>query len=125
MLPLQQNELLEILVALADSNDAEIAGAAKATLKSETEEDLLIAASAHDTSTRVLDYLATQTGATSKLYEATILNAKAPDAALAKLAAAAPHGPLLEFTALKQQRLVRAPDINEAILANPARTGEA
>jgi len=125
MLPLQQNELLEILVALADSNDAEIAAAAKETLASETEEDLLIAASAEDTPPTVLAYLATQPDATLKLYEATILNPNTPDAALAKLASETAHGPLLELIAINQQRLVRAPEIIDAILVNPARTGEA
>jgi regulator of extracellular matrix RemA (YlzA/DUF370 family) len=125
LLPLQQNELLEILVALAGSNDAEIAAAAKETLKTETEEDLSIAASAEDTPPSVLAYLATQPDATLKLYEATILNPKTPDEALAKLAAATPHGPLLELIAINQQRLVRAPELIEAILSNPARTGEA
>jgi hypothetical protein len=125
MLPLQQHELLEILVALAESNEGEIAAAAKETLNSESEEDLLIAASAEDTAASVLAYLATQSHATIKLHEATVLNAKTPDAALAKLAAATSHGPLLELIAINQQRLVRAPEIIEAILANPARTGEA
>ena len=60
MLPLQQHELLEILVALADSNDAEIANAAKETLKAETPEDLQNAATAEDTPPSVLGYLATQ-----------------------------------------------------------------
>lgn len=125
MLPLQQNELLEILVALAESSDAEIAAAAKETLKSETPEDLLIAASAEDTPPSVLAYLATQPDAMLQLYEATILNANTPDAALAKLAAETAHGPLLELITINQQRLVRAPEIIEAILANPARTGDA
>ncbi|HJT68197.1 MAG TPA: hypothetical protein VJ749_17200 [Pyrinomonadaceae bacterium] len=125
MLPLQQNELLEILVALADSNDAEIASAAKETLKSETQEDLLIAASAEDTPPSVLAYLATQPDATLQLYEAAILNANTPDTALAILAAGTAHGPLLELIAINQQRLVRAPEIIEAILSNPVRTGEA
>src|SRR5687768_1228954 len=125
MLPLQQNELLEILVALADNNDAEIAAAAKETLKSESPEDLLIAASAEDTPPSVLAYFATQPDSTLKIYEATILNANTSDDALAKLAAATPHGSLLELIAINQQRLVRAPQLIEAILANPARTGEA
>jgi hypothetical protein len=125
MLPLQQHELLEILVALADGNDAEIAAVAKETLKAETPEDLLIAAAAEDTPPSVLAYLATQRDATVKLHEATILNPKTPDEALAKLAAATPHGPLLELIAVNQQRLVRAPEIIEAILSNAARTGEA
>jgi len=125
MLPLQQHELLEILVALADSNDAEIAKAAKETLKAETPEDLQNAATAEDTPPSVLAYLATQPDYTPKLYEAVILNAKTPDDALAKLAASTPHGSLLELISINQQRLVRAPELIEAILANPARTGDA
>jgi hypothetical protein len=125
MLPLQQHELLEILVALADSNDTEIATAAKETLQSETPEDLLIAAGAEDTPPTVLAYLATQPDYTPKIYEAVILNAKTPDDALAKLAAATAHGSLLELISINQQRLVRAPELIEAILANPASSGEA
>ena len=125
MLPLQQHELLEILVALAASNDADIAAAANETLNSETQEDLLIAAAAEDTAPSVLAYLATQPKATLKLYEATVLNPNTPDEALAKLATSTSHGPLLELIAVNQQRLVRAPEIIDAILANAARTGEA
>jgi hypothetical protein len=125
MLPLQQHELLEILVALAEGNDTELASAAKETLKGEAPEDLLVAATADDTPPSVLAYLATQPDATLKLYEAAILNPKTPDHALAKLAAATAHGSLIELIAVNQQRLVRAPELIEAILANPARTGEA
>ena len=125
MLPLQQHELLEILVALAGSNDAEIASAAKETLKSETADDLLIAATAEETPPSVLAHLATQPDYTLKIYEAVVLNAKTPDEALAKLAASTAHGSLLELISINQQRLVRAPELIEAILANPARSGEA
>ena len=125
MLPLQQHELLEILVAFAGGNDAELSSAAKETLKSETPEDLLVAATADDTPPSVLAYLATQPDATLNIYEAAILNPQTPDDALAKLAAATAHGSLLELIAINQQRLVRAPELIEAILANPARTGEA
>lgn len=125
MLPLQQNELLEILVALAQSNDAELSAAAQETLKSESQEDLVIAASADDTPASVLAYLASQPKATLKLYEAAVLNSKTPDEALTKLAASTSHGSLLELIAINQQRLVRAPELIEAILANPARTAEA
>jgi hypothetical protein len=125
MLPLQQNELLEILVALAESNDAELSAAAQETLNSETDEDLLIAAAAADTAPSVLAYLAGRPKATLKLYEAAVLNAETPDEALTRLAASTSHGSLLELIAINQQRLVRAPELIEAILANPARTGEA
>ena len=125
MLPLQQNELLEILVALAGGDEAELAIAAKETLKLETSEDLLVAATAEDTPPSVLAYLATQLDATPKIYEAVILNANTPDEALTKLAASTAHGPLLDLIAINQQRLVRAPELIEAILANSARTAEA
>lgn len=125
MLPLQQSDLLEVLVALTSSDDPQIASAASETLKSETPEDLLIAASAPDTAPNVLAYLATQVDSKPDIYEATILNARTPDQALAKLAAATSHSSLLELITINQQRLVRCPEIIDAILQNPACSGDA
>jgi regulator of extracellular matrix RemA (YlzA/DUF370 family) len=125
MLPLQQSDQLEVLVALTNSDDAQIASAANETLKAETPEDLLVAATAPDTAPNVLEYLATQLDGTQEVYEATILNTRTPDQALAKLAATTPHSSLLELITINQQRLVRCPEIIEAILGNPACTGEA
>src|SRR6185436_3361576 len=62
---------------------------------------------------------------TVQLYEATILNTRTPDHALAKLAATTPHSSLLELITINQQRLVRSPEIIEALLSNPACGGEA
>ena len=125
LLPLPQNDLLEVLVALTTSDDAQIAAAATETLKAESAEDLLIAASDDETAPDVLAYLATQTDGTTKLYEATILNTHTPDHALAKLAATTPHAALLELITINQQRLVRSPEIIDAILSNPACGGDA
>jgi len=125
MLPLQQSDLLEVLVALTASDDAQISSAAAETLKSESPEDLLLAAKAEDTAPNVLAYLATQPDGTSEVYEATILNARTPDQALAKLAATTSHSSLLELITINQQRLVRCPEIIDAILQNPACGGEA
>jgi regulator of extracellular matrix RemA (YlzA/DUF370 family) len=125
MLPLPQNDLLEVLVALASSEDAQIAIAATETLKGETSEDLLIAASGQDTAPAVLAYLAIQPDTKPEVYEATILNLRTPDQALAKLAATTSHGSLLELITINQQRLVRCPEIIDAILANPACGAEA
>ncbi|HEU4931023.1 MAG TPA: hypothetical protein VFT48_03040 [Pyrinomonadaceae bacterium] len=125
MLPLPQNDLLEVLVALTNSDDAPIAAAATETLKGESPEDLLIAASGQDTAPAVLAYLAMQPDAKPEVYEATILNTRTPDGALAKLAATTSHNSLLELLTINQQRLVRCPEIIEAILANPACGGEA
>lgn len=125
MLPLQQSDLLEVLVALSSNNDSQIAAAASETLKAEEPEDLLIAAKAEDTAPNVLAYLATQPGAKPEIYEAIILNIRTPDQALAKLAAATIHSSLLELLTINQQRLVRCPEIIDAILQNPACGGEA
>ena len=125
MLPLPQNDLLEVLVALTTGDDAQIAAAAAETLKAESSEDLLMAASGQDTAPSVLSYLATQPHAKPEVYEATILNTNTPDQALAKLAAITPHNSLLELITINQQRLVRCPEIIDAILANPACSGEA
>jgi len=125
MLPLPQNDLLEVLVALTASEDAQIASAATETLKAENAEDLLVAATGQDTAPNVLAYLATQADGKQEIYEATILNTHTPDQALAKLAATTSHSSLLELLTINQQRLVRCPEIIEAILGNPARSSEA
>jgi len=125
LLPLPQNDLLEVLVALTTSDDAQIAAAATETLSAETAEDLLSAASDDETAPNVLAYLATRSDGTPQLYEATILNTRTPDHALAKLAATTTHASLLELITVNQQRLVRSPEIIDAILSNPACGGEA
>ena len=125
MLPLPQTDLLEVLVALTASDDAQIATAATETLKNESAEDLLIAASGEDTSPNVLAYLATVTDGKQEVYEATILNTRTPDQALARLATTTTSSSLLELITINQQRLVRSPEIIDAILSNPARSSEA
>lgn len=125
LLPLPQNDLLEVLVALTTSDDTQISAAATETLKAESSEDLLSAASDQETAPNVLAYLATRTDGTPQLYEATILNTRTPDHALAKLAAATPHNSLLDLITINQQRLVRSPEIIDAILSNPVCSGDA
>jgi len=125
MLPLPQNDLLEVLVALTQSDDAEIANAAAETLNAEANDDLLIVAKADDTPPTVLAYLATRPESSHELYEAAVLNTHTPDHALADLAAATTEESLLELIAINQQRLVRFPALIEAILNNPARSSEA
>ena len=125
MLPLPQNDLLEVLVALAASHDSEIAEAATQTLQDEKSDDLLMAAKADETAPTVLAYLATHRAPKREVHEALILNSKTPDQALATLASTTPDGSLLELIALNQQRLVRFPEIIESILGNAARTSEA
>ncbi|MGH9972044.1 MAG: hypothetical protein ACREBG_30225 [Pyrinomonadaceae bacterium] len=124
LLPLPQADLLEVLVALEQSDDEEIAAAAASTLESQETQDLLTAAKSSETSVAVLGFLGTMK-TTREIYEAVIQNSNSPDSAIAKLAGAAADGSLIELIALNQQRLVRTPAIIDAILENPARTGEA
>lgn len=114
-----------MLVALRQSEDVEIAAAAKATLESQDTGDLLAAAKSDQTSVAALDYLATLSKDTHQIHEALILNKKTSDPTVAGLAAITSEGPLLELIAINQQRLVRFPEIIDAILANPARSAEA
>ena len=125
LLPLPQNDLLELLVALVDSEDSEIASAANETLAAEDSANFLMAAKADDTAPSVLSYLATQLAEDREIHEALILNNKTPDQALALVAAKTGDGSLLELLAVNQQRLVRSPEIIEAILSNTSRTSEA
>jgi hypothetical protein len=125
LLPLPQNDLLEVLVALSGSDDSEISAAAVETLDAETNDDLVVVARSEETAPTVLSYLATRTGGTRELFEAAILNARTPDEALTKLASSTSDGSLIELIAINQQRLVRSPDLIEAILANPSISSEA
>lgn len=124
LLPLPQEDLLEVLVALRHSDDGETAEAAASTLKSQGDRDLLNAAKAAETSAAVLGYLGELTSS-REVSEALILNTSTPDEAVVQLATSAKDGSLLELIALNQQRLVRTPAIIDAILANAARTAEA
>lgn len=125
LLPLTQSDLLEVLVALRQSADAEIAAAASATLDEQDSQDLLAAARSDGTPVPVLDYLATLSSAAPKTHEALILNNKTSDQTIAGLAASTSDVSLLDLIATNQQRLVRFPKIIDAILSNPDRSPEA
>jgi hypothetical protein len=125
MLPLAAEDLLEVLVCLRDDGEAEIAQAAAATLAEQPPQLLLGAASSEATSPRVLSHLAALPEVGRAVQEALASNARTPDEAIVALAAGAGDGALLELITVNQQRLIRAPAIIDALLANPARTFEA
>jgi hypothetical protein len=124
-LPLPQADLLEVLVVLQDVEDSEIAEAARETLASQAQDDLLAAAKSSETSPGVLDYLAGVSKDNREINEAIVLNSRTPDEAIAGLASKTSDSSLLDLIATNQQRLVRFPKIIEAILANSDRSGEA
>jgi hypothetical protein len=125
MLPLAAEDLLEALVYLRGDGEAEIAQAAEATLDEQPKEIFLSAASADAASPRVLSYLAARADCAREVQEAVASNARTPDEAIVALATSTADGALLELLTVNQQRLIRAPAIIEAVLANPARTHEA
>src|SRR5438270_6129677 len=125
LLPLPQADLLEVLVHLSADNDPEIARVAQATLESQQPNDVLSVAKSESAAPAVLGYLASRPNANHDIHEAVVGNGNTPDEAIALLARAASDGSLLELLTLNQQRLIRAPEIIDAILLNPARTPEA
>jgi hypothetical protein len=125
LLPLPQADLLEALVHLSADNDPAVAKAAQATLQEQQPADLMNVAKSDETAPIVLGYLASLSHADSGIHEAVAGNKNTPDQAMALLARISNDGSLLESITLNQQRLIRAPEIIDAILLNPARTAEA
>jgi hypothetical protein len=100
LLPLPQNDLLEVLVFLSQSNDTEIATAARETLAEQNNDELLVLARIETTSPRVLGYLTSRANNTRELHEAVIQNRSTPDEALSQFARSASDPSLVELIAL-------------------------
>ena len=125
LLPVPQDVLLELLVALRADADEGVARAAEETLSGQDAATLLGVAAAQETAPAVLSYLAGRPGLAREVQESLALNVSTPDEAFAALARHTGEGAVLELVSLNQQRLIRAPAIIDAVLANPARTSEA
>ncbi|HEX3559811.1 MAG TPA: hypothetical protein VHU19_11445 [Pyrinomonadaceae bacterium] len=125
LLPLAQDEMIEMLVALRSDADEGIASAADETLASQERGALAAVASAPQTAPAVLSYLASRPGLARETQESLALNPQTPDDALAALAHSTTEGAVLDTISANQQRLIRAPSIIDAVLANPARTPDA
>jgi hypothetical protein len=125
LLPLAQDELVEMLVALRSDSDEAVARAADETLVAQGSPALSGVASSTETSPPVLAYLASRTDLSREVQEAVALNPQTPDEAVAALARSTPEGAVLDLISVNQQRLIRAPSIIDALLANPARTADA
>src|SRR5215210_4686246 len=83
LLPLPQADLVEALVALAASDDAEVASAARSTLESQDAGEMLEIAKTSETAPAVLGYLAAQQKSGREIQEAVTLNHSTPDEAIA------------------------------------------
>ncbi|MET0645599.1 MAG: hypothetical protein ABW208_03200 [Pyrinomonadaceae bacterium] len=125
LLPVPQDVLLELLVALRADSDEAVSRAAEETLSGQDAVTLLGVAAAQETAPAVLSYLASRPGLAREVQESLALNSSTPDEAFAALARTTQEGAVLELVSLNQQRLIRAPAIIDAVLANPARTSDA
>ncbi len=125
MLPLPQTDLLEILAALADDSDPELAEHARRTLVSQDKNELQITLKSDEIAPSVLAYFAGQSDQPKQIHEAILSNPKTPTAAIIKFARETSDGELLEVVSFNQQMLIAAPQIIDAIIANPYRTAEA
>lgn len=125
VLPLPHSDLLEVLVAFAKSEDAELAENARQTLSAQDSAALEGAMRTAEVASSVLDYFAQKPGMQVGVYEAIITNEKTSPDTFIRFARTSTSGEMLERLALNQQLLIRTPALIEAIIANPNRTSEA
>lgn len=125
ILPLPQNDLLEVLVALAKTDDAELAQNAQSTLAAQDPLELQNVVKSASVAPQVLNYYAESEDLPKEIYEAILNNQNTPPLTVAKFARLTKNGELLEYISLNQQLLIQSPAIIEAIVQNPYRTAEA
>lgn len=125
LLPLPQADLLEILVALAESQDGELKQNALESLRSQPMDAVVSTIKSTDAPPSVLAYYVSQQSVPAAVQEAILLNPRTPADAIAAFARRTQNGSLLELLSFNQQLLIQNPVIIDAIIANPSRTAEA
>ncbi|HEX2060025.1 MAG TPA: hypothetical protein VHK90_04740 [Thermoanaerobaculia bacterium] len=123
-LPLAQDDLIAVLVYLAGNSDAEIAGIARTTLTTDVPSRAMFEfASNASIDPSHLHRLLLSTS-DDMVLEALIRNRAVSDAAVAELARrAGPH--VQEVIVINQARIIRAPEILDALLENPSLSPDA
>ena len=124
-IPLAPEDLLFAQVLLTQDTDPEIATAALASLNEKDPESLVPFAQNRETPEEVLVFLMTWPKTSVSLGEALLVNASTPDQAVLAFAKMTQSGSLLEAVTINQQRLIRIPELIDAVLNNPSRTFEA
>lgn len=125
MLPLPQNDLLEVLVAFARSDDTELSEFARGTLATQDALLLTDAVRSADVAESVLKYYAEQPAAPKEVHYSIITNPRTPVASILRFVRETSNGELLEVVALNQQLLLQLPPLIDAIIENPNSTSEA
>lgn len=116
-LPLPQGELIPVLAYLATSSDAETMELARASLEEVPPRAMIDFATDESLPGQHLTYLLRATR-DNLVAEALIRNRSVPDEVVADLARTAP-AVLQEVIVINQARILRAPGILDALLANP------
>ncbi len=125
ILPLPTNDLFEILIRFAESDDTELAAFASQTLRDQDRQVLRDTIGSPDVPIAALHFFAGQPGHDAAIYRSIVNNPRTPPQALIDLARTAESGEVLEQIALNQQLLIRVPAVIDAIIANPNKTSEA
>jgi hypothetical protein len=121
-LPLPQDDLIAVLAFLTNSQEAAIAAAAKTSLADVPSRSLHAFASNEGAPAEHLALLMRATGDPFVL-EALIRNRALPDGLVAEVASVA-DAAVQEIVVINQARILRAPEILDALLANPQVTAE-
>lgn len=125
VLPLPQSDLLEVLVALVENPDAEIAQTARITLGAQDQSGFQSLFESPAAAPAVLSFFAAQENLGKEMQGAILSNPGTPVDAIVNFARKTSSGELLELVSLNQQLLIQTPAIIDAIIANPYRTAEA
>jgi hypothetical protein len=121
-LPLEQEEVVAVLAHLSASADADVASTARASLAEMPVRILVLFASNESASSEHLAKLLRATSETSVL-EALIRNKALTDDAVTDLASVAEPA-VQDVIVINQARILRAPAILDALLANPRLTAD-
>jgi hypothetical protein len=119
-LPLPQDDLIVVLAYLTRSPDAEIAAAARSSLADVPSRSIQTFAANENLSPAHLSMLL-RASEDPFVLEALIRNRAVPDELIVELAAVA-DAAVQEVVAINQARIIRTPEILDALLANPQLT---
>jgi hypothetical protein len=122
-LPIEQGEVVAVLAYLSTSTDDEVATTARETLSDTPSRVVVAFAENESASTAHLDLLAQATN-DNYVLEALVRNRVFPDSSVAALARRGePH--VQDVIVTNQSRIIRAPEILDALLENPRLTPDA
>ena len=125
ILPLPQNDLFEVLVLMAGSDDKELSESAANTLSNMDENVFQTSVRSEDIADSVLSYIAHRDGLARPIYEGLLVNPKTPVSVVETLARSTTSSDVLELISQNQQLLIKSPSVIDAIIANPYRSAEA